>query len=135
MLVQCAGAAKLRISIRDEVDTTPGAHPTVEIAVTGGDSKPYLEYSVVGEVYPGGKLRATVVARNADKLTSDESVTITDEMGSFTQTVTGYDSVKVENSSIQLHGSKAKYALLPVWVLSTSWRGNNYIFCHEWPAG
>ena len=46
----------------------------------------------------------------------------------FTQTVTGYDSVKMENSSIQLHGGKAKYALFPVWVLSTSWQGNNYIF-------
>lgn len=88
MLVQCAGAAKLRISVRDEADTIPGANPTVEIAITGSDSKPYLEYSVAGEAYPGGTLRATVIARNADKLTSDESVTITDEMGSFTQTVT-----------------------------------------------
>lgn len=46
----------------------------------------------------------------------------------FQQTVTGYDSVKVENSSIQLHGGKAKYALFPVWLLSTSWRGENYLF-------
>ena len=53
----------------------------------------------------------------------------------FTQTVTGYDSVKVENSSIQLHGSKAKYALFPVWVLSTSWRGNNYIFAMNGQTG
>ena len=37
----------------------------------------------------------------------------------FQQTVTGYDSVKVDNSSIQLHGGKAKYALFPVWLLST----------------
>lgn len=88
MLVQCAGAAKLRISLREGNRTTSGAHPTVDIAVTGSDRKPYLEYSVVGEVYPGGKLRATVVAMNADKLTAAETVTITDEMGSFTKTVT-----------------------------------------------
>ena len=53
----------------------------------------------------------------------------------FTQTVTGYDSVKVDNSSIQLHGGKAKYALFPVWVLSTSWRGENYIFAMNGQTG
>ena len=53
----------------------------------------------------------------------------------FTQTVTGYDSVKVDNSSIQLHGGKAKYALFPVWVLSTSWQGNNYIFAMNGQTG
>ena len=53
----------------------------------------------------------------------------------FQQTVTGYDSVKVENSSIQLHGGKAKYALLPVWLLSTSWRGENYLFAMNGQTG
>ena len=53
----------------------------------------------------------------------------------FQQTVTGYDSVKVENSSIQLHGGKAKYALFPVWLLSTSWRGENYLFAMNGQTG
>ena len=41
----------------------------------------------------------------------------------------------MENSSIQLHGGKAKYALFPVWVLSTSWQGNNYIFAMNGQTG
>ena len=53
----------------------------------------------------------------------------------FQQTVTGYDSVKVESSSIQLHGGKAKYALFPVWLLSTSWRGENYLFAMNGQTG
>ena len=53
----------------------------------------------------------------------------------FQQTVTGYDSVKVESSSIQLHGGKAKYALFPVWLLSTSWRGENYLFAMNGQSG
>ena len=48
---------------------------------------------------------------------------------------TGYDSVKVDNSSIQLHGGKAKYALFPVWLLSTSWRGENYLFAMNGQSG
>ena len=53
----------------------------------------------------------------------------------FRQTVTGYETVKLENSSIQLHGGKAKYALFPVWLLSTSWRGDNYIFAMNGQTG
>ena len=53
----------------------------------------------------------------------------------FQQTVTGYDSVKVESSSIQLHGGKTKYALFPVWLLSTSWRGENYLFAMNGQTG
>ena len=41
----------------------------------------------------------------------------------------------MDNSSIQLHGGKAKYALFPVWVLSTSWRGENYIFAMNGQTG
>ncbi len=53
----------------------------------------------------------------------------------FQQTVTGYDSVKVDSSSIQLHGGKEKYALFPVWLLSTSWRGENYLFAMNGQTG
>ena len=31
--------------------------------------------------------------------------------------------------------TKAKYALFPVWVLSTSWQGNNYIFAMNGQTG
>ena len=36
---------------------------------------------------------------------------------------------------IQLHGGKAKYALFPVWLLSTSWRGENYLFAMNGQTG
>lgn len=46
----------------------------------------------------------------------------------FRSTVTGYDSVTSEGSNIRLQNAKAKYALYPVWVLTTSWNGQNYLF-------
>ena len=46
----------------------------------------------------------------------------------FADTVTGYATVVPESTSIQLKNGKAKYALYPVWMLTTSWNGNNYIF-------
>ena len=53
----------------------------------------------------------------------------------FASTVKGYHSVTTENSSIRLHNGKAKYALFPVWLLSTGWRGENYLFAMNGQTG
>jgi DNA-directed RNA polymerase subunit RPC12/RpoP len=47
----------------------------------------------------------------------------------FRKTVTGYDSVKTKTSRIDIkEGEKVRYALFPVWLLSTMWNGTNYQF-------
>ena len=46
----------------------------------------------------------------------------------FRDTVIGYDSVTPEDTRIQLKGGKTHYALFPVWLLSTTWKGNHYLF-------
>ena len=53
----------------------------------------------------------------------------------FAETVKGYDSVNVENSSIQFRGGKAQYALYPVWLLNTTWNGNPYLFAMNGQTG
>ena len=53
----------------------------------------------------------------------------------FADTVKGYVSVTPEDTSIQLQNGKAKYALYPVWVLQTTWRGENYIFAMNGQTG
>ena len=54
---------------------------------------------------------------------------------SFKDTVTGYTTVEVESSNVNLKNGTAKYGLLPVWVLNTSWNGNNYIFAMNGQTG
>ena len=46
----------------------------------------------------------------------------------FRSTVQGYNTVTVEQSSVQFHDGSAKYALYPVWILNTTWNGNQYRF-------
>lgn len=46
----------------------------------------------------------------------------------FRKTVTGYDSVTAETTNINLQGGKAKYVLLPMWILNTTWNGEKYVF-------
>ena len=53
----------------------------------------------------------------------------------FASTVQGYATVATESSNIELHGSKAKYALYPVWLLNTTWNGNKYTFAMNGQTG
>lgn len=53
----------------------------------------------------------------------------------FASTVRGYTSVVTESKSINLSSGKAKYALYPVWILNTSWRGKNYNFAINGQTG
>ena len=53
----------------------------------------------------------------------------------FAETVKGYATVTTDNSSVQFHGGKAKYALYPVWILNTTWKDKKYIFAMNGQTG
>ena len=53
----------------------------------------------------------------------------------FRSTVNGYSSTVVENSNIRVDSSKAKYALLPVWILNTTWNDKKFIFAMNGQTG
>lgn len=53
----------------------------------------------------------------------------------FRSTVQGYASVISKSSNIRLSNGKAKYALYPVWILNTSWKGKNYLFAMNGQTG
>lgn len=53
----------------------------------------------------------------------------------FDETVKGYATVIKETGSIQLSGSKVKYALFPVWLLHTKWNGQDYLFAMNGQTG
>lgn len=50
-------------------------------------------------------------------------------------TVKGYDSVSVQSQDFRLSRSDMKYALLPVWMLSTRWNGQNFLFAMNGQTG
>ena len=53
----------------------------------------------------------------------------------FADTVEGYTTVTPEASSIRLQNGKSKYALLPVWILNTTWNGQKYTFAMNGQTG
>ncbi|MDR1790202.1 MAG: hypothetical protein LBR20_00800 [Propionibacteriaceae bacterium] len=77
--------------------------------------------------------RYDVTAEQAQTHVADRVVNST--ASAFRRTVSGYASVTTERQSIQLQNGKVRYALLPVWVLSTSWEGNAYTFAMNGQTG
>lgn len=53
----------------------------------------------------------------------------------FKSTVTGYNTVTTASSSIKTSDGKVKYALLPVWLLNTSFEKTNYTFAMNGQTG
>ena len=54
----------------------------------------------------------------------------------FRSTVSAtYTSVVRENGSINIQNGKAKYALYPVWVLTTKWQDKTYLFAMNGQTG
>lgn len=53
----------------------------------------------------------------------------------FDATVKGYTTVTKETGSIRLQDGQARYALFPVWLLNTTWKGQNYLFAMNGQTG
>ena len=53
----------------------------------------------------------------------------------FRDTVHGYTTVTPVNTNINLQNGKAKYALCPVWVLNSQWKGKKYTFAMNGQTG
>lgn len=53
----------------------------------------------------------------------------------FRATVNGYATCLPENSNVRLSHGKIKYALLPVWLMNTEYKGEKYMFAMNGQTG
>ena len=51
------------------------------------------------------------------------------------KSVQGYGSVTVQHQSFRFNSCGTKYALMPVWMLSTKWNGKNFLFAMNGQTG
>ena len=54
---------------------------------------------------------------------------------SFSKTAQGYSTVTLQSANIKQTCGAIRYALLPVWLLSTKWEGKNFIFAMNGQTG
>ena len=50
-------------------------------------------------------------------------------------TVTGYDTCMLMNNSVNLKRGKVHYAMMPVWMLNTKWKGKDFLFAMNGQTG
>lgn len=53
----------------------------------------------------------------------------------FASTITGFTTVTPEDSRIRLSDGRARYALYPVWILNTQWKGQKFTFAINGQTG
>ena len=53
----------------------------------------------------------------------------------FEKTAEDYEDVEAESSAIFLERSRVRYALLPVWLLLTDWKGEKHLFAMNGQTG
>lgn len=53
----------------------------------------------------------------------------------FSKTVENYASLTIESSNLNFKNGYRKYALLPVWLLNTTWNGEKYVFAMNGQTG
>lgn len=53
----------------------------------------------------------------------------------FSDSVGGYASVVPDGGNISFSNARTKYALLPVWLLNTTWQGKKYVFAMNGQTG
>jgi len=53
----------------------------------------------------------------------------------FAKTVEGYSIVTADSTAIDLKKGRVRYALLPVWILNTTWNGQKYTFAMNGQTG
>ncbi len=59
----------------------------------------------------------------------------TSTQDTFRQTAVGYDTVTAERTDLRLKNGKIRYALFPVWMLTTQYKGKKYTFAMNGQTG
>ena len=54
---------------------------------------------------------------------------------SFRETVNGYYALSTQSSTVNIRDSKTSYAMYPVWLLNTTWKGQKYTFAMNGQSG
>ncbi len=95
----------------------------------------YLELKPFTSAYLPGYLadKYDVSAAECAKRTGDRAIHTA--LAAMERDVTGYDTCIMTKHSTDLHPGKVHYALLPVYMLSTRWRGKSYLFAMNGQTG
>jgi len=107
----------------------PDAHMDAVEPFEYGDLKSFSSAYLPGYLADKYDVDAETCGKRAN-----ERITASTE-DSFASTISGYTTLTREYSNINLKKGDVKYALMPVWLLSTKWNGTNHLFAMNGQTG
>ena len=94
-----------------------------------GELKPFSTAYLPGFLADRYDLAAEDVAGRADERCRSSAAE------AMRADVTGYEAVIPRRERVRLMRGRVQYALMPVWLLTTSWNGKNYLFAMNGQTG
>lgn len=107
----------------------PDAHMDAIEPYDYRELKPFSTAYLPGYMADKYDVSAEECARHADERAAN-----TAEM-KLSETVAGYATAVPVHKDIHIRRGKAKYVLMPVWMLSTKWNGQNFLFAMNGQTG
>lgn len=95
----------------------------------------YSELKEFSTAYLAGYFADKYDVSEADSKTRATSRVSNTVESMVNSTALGYVTCVPEAKNVQVKAQKARYVLLPVWMLSTRWKGNSYLFAMNGQTG
>ena len=107
----------------------PDAHMDAVEPFEYGELKPFSSAYLPGYLADKYDVDAAVCGERANERIRAST------QSAFAATASGYTTLEPEYSSINLKRGNVRYALMPIWLLSTKWHGNGYLFAMNGQTG
>lgn len=107
----------------------PDAHMDAIEPYDYGELTPFSIAALLGYVTDRYDLTAEDCAPRANKRVE------TTYMAALQQTARGFGGLHVKSSAVRTNWKSVSYALLPVWMLHTTWNGGDYLFAMNGQTG
>ena len=113
----------------DASSKMPDAHMDAIEPYDYSELKPFSNAYLPGFMADKYDVEPSSCFRRADERAENTAVDL------ISQTVSGYSTCVPESRQVRIRRGRVSYALLPVWMLSTKWNGQNYLFAMNGQTG
>jgi len=127
--VRRGGTVRFQMVPVDGSEKMPDTHMDAIEPYDYGELEPFSLSYLPGFLAERYDVEAQICAARADERCRNSAV------AAMQSDVRGYETCAVRHADVQLNREKAKYALLPVWMLSTTWQNRNYLFAMNGQTG
>ena len=127
--VRRAGTVNFEMIPVDASGKMPDEHMDAIEPFNYDELKPFSTAYLPGFFADKYDVNAVDCSQRADERAENTAVCL------MAESVVGYSSCVPESRRVSIHRGKVRYALMPVWMLSTRWNGRNYLFAMNGQTG